>query len=41
MALWQSAFNRATYLENLTGLTQLHTETEAALGDVGKDEDDF
>ena len=28
------AFNRATYLEDLTGLTQMHKETEAALEDV-------
>jgi ubiquitin-like modifier-activating enzyme ATG7 len=28
------AFNRATYLEDLTGLTQMHRETEAALEDV-------
>ena len=28
------AFNRATYLEDLTGLTQMHQETEAALEDV-------
>ena len=26
-----SAFNRASYLEDLTGLTQMHAETEAAL----------
>ena len=36
-----SAFNRATYLEDLTGLTQMHAETEAALEDVDVfDEDD-
>ena len=27
------AFNRCTYLEDLTGLTQMHQETEAALED--------
>ena len=39
-----TAFNRATYLEDLTGLTQMHAETEAALEDcVGfsDDEEDF
>ena len=41
-----SAFNRATYLEDLTGLTQMHAETEAALEamdayDEGEGEDDF
>ena len=39
-----SAFNRATYLEDMTGLTQMHAETEAALEDVDvfdeSDEDD-
>lgn len=36
-----TAFNQATYLEDLTGLTQMHAETEAALEDVGLfDEDD-
>lgn len=35
------AFNRASYLEDLTGLTQMHAETEAALEDVTLfDEDD-
>ena len=35
-----TAFNRATYLEDLTGLTQMHAETEAALQDVGIFDDD-
>ena len=34
------AFNRASYLEDLTGLTQMHRETEAALEDVGLFDDD-
>ena len=36
------AFNRATYLEDLTGLTQMHKETEAALEncDLFDEEDD-
>jgi len=34
------AFNRATYLEDLTGLTQMHAETEAALEDVTLFDDD-
>ncbi len=41
-----SAFNRASYLEDMTGLTQMHRETEAALAavdafDEGEGEDDF
>ncbi len=37
------AFNQATYLEDLTGLTQMHAETEAALEDCAflDDDDDF
>jgi ubiquitin-like modifier-activating enzyme ATG7 len=36
-----AAFNRASYLEDLTGLTQMHAETEAALEDcVGFSDDD-
>ena len=39
------AFNRCTYLEDLTGLTQMHRETEAAIVDVDffddADDDDF
>jgi len=35
------AFNRHTYLEDLTGLTEMHNETEKALEDVALfDEDD-
>lgn len=34
------AFNRATYLEDLTGLTQMHAETEAALEDISLLDDD-
>jgi len=34
------AFNRATYLEDLTGLTKMHAETEAALEDVDVFDDD-
>jgi len=34
------AFNRATYLEDLTGLTKLHAETEAALESVALFDDD-
>ena len=34
------AFNRATFLEDLTGLTAMHAETEAALEEVGLFDDD-
>jgi len=34
------AFNRATYLEDLTGLTKMHQETEAALENVIDFDDD-
>ena len=34
------AFNRCTYLEDLTGLTQMHQETEAAIVDVDFFDDD-
>ena len=36
-----AAFNRASYLEDMTGLTQMHAETEAALEDcVGFSDDE-
>ena len=39
------AFNNPTYLEDLTGLSQLHAETEAATAEweaaEGDDGDDF